>query len=120
MSIPSRVLPLPSRVLPLPSRVLPLRAIQLISEYSKPVTRADWRYSRPIITTFRLYLTVCPYKSLLQYGILMNISCSHWFEMYCYIKRSGLKKYCQVYDKNYDDIYDIDGVWDAMIHYDEW
>jgi hypothetical protein len=116
MSLPLRALPLRA----LPSRTLPLRAIQLISEYSKPVTRADWRYSRPIITVFRLYLTVCPYKSLLQYGILMNISCSHWFEMYLYIKHNGIYKYCQLYDKKYDDVYDIDGVYEAMDRYSGW
>jgi hypothetical protein len=40
----------------LPSRVLPSRALQIISEYSKPMTRPDWRQSKPIITTYYLYL----------------------------------------------------------------
>ena len=39
----------------LPSRALPSRALLLISEYSKPLTRSDWRESIPIITTSCLY-----------------------------------------------------------------
>ena len=61
-ALPSRVLPsrvLPSRVLPsraLPSRALPSRTLLLISEYSKPMTRPDWRKSKPIITKYQLCL----------------------------------------------------------------
>ena len=116
----SRTLPLPSRALPLRVLPLPSRALQLISEYSKPVTRADWRYSRPIITVFRLYLNVFSRKNLLQRYVLNNIIHSHWFEMYLYIKHNGIYKYCQLYDKNYDDVYDIDGVYEAMDRYSGW
>jgi len=40
------------------SRALPSRALLLISEYSKPITRPDWRDSKPIITKYQLYLYV--------------------------------------------------------------
>jgi hypothetical protein len=40
----------------LPSRALPNRALYLISEYSKPMTRPDWRDSKPIITKYQLCL----------------------------------------------------------------
>ena len=37
----------------LPSRALPNRALQLISEYSKPITRGDWRtFTRITIETY--------------------------------------------------------------------
>jgi hypothetical protein len=42
----------------LPSRALPSRALYLIREYSKPITRPDWRDSKPIITKYQLYLYV--------------------------------------------------------------
>ena len=101
------------------SRALPSRALHLISEYSKPVTNPEWRYSRPIITTFRLYLTLFSRDTLLKKIILSNILHTNWFEMYLYIKHNGLDKYCCVFDKDYDDTYDIDGVYEAMIHYED-
>ena len=36
------------------SHVLPLRALSLISEYSKPITRPEWRRSIPIISPYDL------------------------------------------------------------------
>ena len=66
-------------------RALPIRAINLISEYSKPLTRPDWRKSLPIVTTFRLYLTISPPTSELEYIILKNIKHTEWYKMYYYI-----------------------------------
>ena len=37
-------------------QALPSRVLLLISEYSKPMTRPDWRKSKPIITKYQLYL----------------------------------------------------------------
>ena len=42
------------------SRILPLRALSLIREYSKPLTRADWRQSKPIVTSYGIYLRTRP------------------------------------------------------------
>ena len=42
----------------LPCRSLPCRALLLIREYSRPLTRPDWRQSKPIISTYHLYLEV--------------------------------------------------------------
>ena len=39
----------------LPKNLLPKNALLLIKEYSKPLTRADWRNSKPIVTTYKLY-----------------------------------------------------------------
>ncbi len=47
---------LPSLTLPRTS--LPSRALILIHEYSQPMTRPNWRKSKPIITTYHLYLEV--------------------------------------------------------------
>ena len=35
---------------------LPSRVLLLISEYSKPMTRPDWRQSKPLINPYRLFL----------------------------------------------------------------
>ena len=40
----------------LPSHALPSHALVLIREYSKPITRPDWRDSKPLITRYQLYL----------------------------------------------------------------
>ena len=77
----------------LPIRALPIRAVRLISEYSKPLTRPDWRESKPIITILKLYLIICPPTSELHYIVLNNMKQTEWCEMYYYIKRYGLKKF---------------------------
>jgi hypothetical protein len=92
-------LPKKERVLPisalstraLSTRSLPPRAVRLISEYSKPMTRPHWRKSLPIITTIRLYLTLSPPTSELQYIVLKNIKETEWYKMYYYIQHYGVK-----------------------------
>jgi len=83
---------LPSRALP--SRALPSRALLLISEYSKPLTRPDWRHSKPIITTHWLFsrtyyirfyvqiLLLPPSKYALDYRLLCNILQTNWYYKY--------------------------------------
>ena len=87
-SLPKRERSLSTRALSIRSlstRALPPRAVRLISEYSKPLTRPDWRKSLPIVTTFRLYLTLSPPTSELQYIVLQNIKHTQWYKMYYYI-----------------------------------
>lgn len=81
---------LPSHALP---HVLPNRALLLIHEYSRPMTRHDWLYSRPIITVFKLYLTVWPPTSELQYIILSNIKNTEWYKMFYYVEQYGVREY---------------------------
>jgi hypothetical protein len=102
---------LPSHALPshaLPSHALPCRALLLISEYSKPLTRPDWRQSKPIITTYRLYLVVINNYSDLSYSVLTNIWFTDWYILYSYIKNYGIENY---YDNNINhNILHIDGI----------
>ena len=108
-----RALPytLPSHALPshaLPSHALPSRAVSLIREFSKPLTRPDWRQSKPIITTYRLYLVVINNYSDLCYTVLINIWFTDWYILYTYIKNYGIDNY---YDNHTDrDILHIDGI----------
>ena len=83
---------LPCRALP--SRALPSRALLLISEYSKPMTRPDWKNSKPIITTYSLFSRVYyirhyvqinmspPSKYALDYILLCNILQTNWYYKY--------------------------------------
>jgi len=70
------------------SQALPSRALLLIGEYSKPLTRSDWRESKPIITTYSLYQRVNyltnfnhnrPSKYSLEYKLLCNILQTDWY-----------------------------------------
>jgi len=119
--LPSRVLP--SRVLP--SRVLPSRALILIHEYSRPMTRPDWRKSKPIITTYRLYLKVKTFSytkqevsslDRLYLCIACNITDTDWYYVYTSISFYGLSNYLDRYD---NDIYmtKSDGIKDAIQFY---
>ena len=74
----------------MPFYLLPYRALLIIPEYSKP-----------IITTFELYLlSLIGYK----YNILSNIKNTDWYEMYHFIKHNGIRNYCI---KNNVDIHTI-------------
>ena len=110
----------------LPTRALPTRALLLINEYSKPMTRPDWRTSKPIITTYRLYLHVkrvidinnyTRYNSL-YHNVLYRINCTEWYFAYYYINCYGLSRYNN--DFNYNvlklDI-NVDGLQDALTQF---
>ncbi len=104
--------------------LLPYRALSLIREYSKPLTRPEWRKFNPIITTYKLYLEVknlgyspiylTPTKRLHAF-ILNNIGNTDWYYAYVYIKCYGLCTFLHVYtDPN---ILNQDGIQDAIHHY---
>ena len=63
----------------LDSRTLPNRALSLISEYSKPMTRPDWRKSKPIVETYSLFISVINEYSALNDYILSNICLTDWY-----------------------------------------
>ena len=116
MSLPSRALP--SRALP--SRALPSRALQLIHDYSKPMTRTNWRKSKPIITTYKLYLFILKHIIDLDYTkppdklrqtVLYNISQTEWYQVYTYIRFYGLSDHLYIQD-NY--MLHADGIQDAI------
>jgi hypothetical protein len=101
---------------------LPNRAVKLISEYSKPTTRPNWRNSKPIITTYKLYLCVknctnfdiLTKINMLHFNILSHICDTEWYYIYIYINFNGLTSYL---DNNNGDEYmtNADGIQDAII-----
>jgi hypothetical protein len=78
----------------LPCYALPSRALLLIREYSKPLTRPNWRESKPIITTYLLFSRTYyirhyipeqilpPSKYVLDYRLLCNILQTNWYYKY--------------------------------------
>ena len=59
--------------------MLPSRAVGLIREYSKPMTRPDWRKSKPLTTTHQLYNNTLIRDGLLMAYLLMNIVETEWY-----------------------------------------
>ena len=108
---------LPSYALPsyaLPSYALPSRALLLINEYSKPLTRPDWRNSKPIVTTFYLYKMVqntSTFLTPLIYGMYINLMQTQWYGLYVYVRFNGLNR------KFDESIMKIDGIQDALRFY---
>ena len=106
-------------------RSLPCRALTLIHEYSKPLTRHDWRQSKPIVTHYELYLhvkyTTNDYTKIKRI-ILNNIHQTEWHKIYFYIKYHGLEVFLENYlylNKIPFDIkklHSIPGLNDAIIH----
>ena len=81
------------------SYILPNRALRLISEYSKPVTRPDWRNSKPIITTYELFsIYYIIFNNIdLQEIIIKNVYDTDWYDMYSTIKFCIIKNFIPVY-----------------------
>ena len=63
----------------LPASALPCRALCLIHEYSRPMTRPDWRKSKPIVETYSLFISVINEYSALNDYILSNICLTDWY-----------------------------------------
>ena len=104
---------------------LPSRALLLIHEYSRPVTRGNWRKSKPIITTYSLYLKVKTFSyakqedsslNRLYLCIAFNITNTDWYYVYTYIRFCGIYNYLQLCD---GDTYmtNSDGIKDAIQYY---
>ena len=78
---------------------LPSRALHLIREYSKPITRPDWRNSVPIITTYGMYkllkkMQMSRIKMKLKYvALFKNIETTEWYYAYKTINDYGMQRY---------------------------
>ncbi len=110
----------------LPRTSLPYRAVSLIHEYSRPRTRHDWRQSKPIITTYRLYEYILlhrlvnplknKYNTLYQL-IFWRIIDTYWYHAYEFIRFYGLKHYLHMGGKyNLND----DGIQYAIDYYNKY
>jgi hypothetical protein len=112
----------------LPASALPARAVNLIHEYSRPLTRPDWLQSKPIITTYKLY---CEFRrrELVRARrkiiiLLDNIEQTDWFWTYNIIQLYGLERFYIKYFKEYGydatNVENIDGVTHAIKKYKRW
>ena len=97
---------LPLRSLPL--RSLPLRVLLLISEYSKPLTRPDWRTCKSLIS-IEEYIYAIHYKDYINNNILNtpllnlisnNIAETDFYRAYNHIYFFGIESYVLKYNLN--------------------
>ena len=112
------------------STFLPSNVLQLINEYSKPLTHPEWRESKPIISGYDLmnFVSTSKYDKKyknnfkLHYLILNNITetewYTKWYKMYKYIELYGIEDYCYKYNKDYFEIINIKGVLFAQNFYE--
>jgi hypothetical protein len=98
------------------SLVLPNRALLLIHDYSRPMTHPDWRKSKPIISTYRLYTRVIVLKNL-HTIILHNIYQTDWYYAFYYIKYHGLSTYARDY-LNTTRVINMEGIEEAIYYYE--
>ena len=77
---------------------LPDDVVALIREYSRPRTRPNWRQSKPILSTYKLYL-IAQYKfdnswQVAHYDALLDtIKTTDWYWSYRNIQDFGLDIY---------------------------
>ena len=100
---------------------LPPELVRIISEYSKPCTRPNWRKSKPIISTYKLYMlsreNIVNFRRHLR--LLKNITDTEWFYAYKTILEFGLEHYRNQYPvnqrKSIHAILDMEGIPEAII-----
>ena len=83
--------------------MLPINVLLLIHEYSKPLTRPDWRTIK-IMTQYRMFLDIQHniYKKLLFYNVYKSMETTEWFYILNYISRLGIESYIHKH-KYYND-----------------
>jgi hypothetical protein len=107
-------------------QVLPYRALSLIREYSKPLTRPDWRESNPIMSTYKIYLYTRPchinllrkikFKYLCKI-IFLNIMQTDWHRLYVDIMRIGINNAAIQFNIPIEKIIQTDGLNEANTYY---
>lgn len=97
---------------------LPCRVLSLINEYSRPMTRPDWRNSKPIITQYKLYEylikhpidnTFTKSPDRLYQTTLYHIAETDWYFAFTYIRFYGINRYIERMDGDDHLIY-ADGI----------
>lgn len=92
----------------LPLRLLPLRALHLISEYSKPLTRPDWRTFNPLIPIEEYIYTIRYGLSIKNTNLLnlvsTNMAESDFYKAFEHIYFFGIDSYILKYELNKKDV----------------
>ena len=100
--------------------MLPSRALQLIHDFSKPLTRHDWRNIRRI-SAFDIYLHVyCRTQTPLMELIFYNMQHTNWYNMYCNLELFGIEKTSIKYNIPVEELLRIKGMREASTYHNFW
>ena len=98
------------------SNVLPSNVLRHISEYSKPVSRPDWRTLRKM-TDYKLYsiiMNVIKKKVNLVLILQTNMKDSLWYNLYSFTRCWGIEGTSSHYNMSEDELLKIDGIIEAI------
>ncbi len=86
--------------------ILPHHILRLISEYSKPITRPDWRtFERTITIEHLIYFLKTKYPpTLLYFMVSQNLFQSSFFIAYRFIRDWGINEYIFQYGGNAQEL----------------
>jgi len=102
--------------------ILPINVIRIIKEYSKPLTRPDWRTIRNL-TQYCLFLDIKNdiYKKSLYFNVYKSMETTEWFYTLNYISRFGIESYINIHKKNngISELLKIEGIRHAQKVYIE-
>jgi hypothetical protein len=97
---------------------LPYRALYLIREFSKPLTRPDWR-SLHKLTNYELFYYIS--HTTIYYDVcntlMYNIRETPWYCMYLYVEVWGIEKAAIKYNTSTYDLLQINGMYYALINH---
>jgi hypothetical protein len=98
--------------------ILPINVKRLIQEYSKPVTRPDWRALHKM-TNYNLYnsinTSIYIHNVDLVIIVLNNMRTNVWRDMFTYVEVFGLEKTCEYYNILKEDLMKMDGMQEAIV-----
>jgi hypothetical protein len=98
--------------------MFPSNVVRLIHEYSKPVTRPDWRTLHKM-TNYNLYnsinTSIFIHNVDLVIIILNNMRSNLWREIFTFIEVFGLEKTSEHYNIDKDELLKMDGMQEAII-----
>lgn len=84
--------------------IFPLNVLNLIKEYSKPVTRPDWRTFKRVMSIenfmFNIQYKYCVFHTPIYGLVLKNMYSSNFYKSYQYIFNYGIDSYIEVFGGN--------------------
>jgi hypothetical protein len=78
------------------------RILKLISEFSKPLTRPDWK-TLHLLTNYQYFREIYKIRITKKlYKYVLNCRNAEWFNQWKLVARFGIDSYCNVY--KYDSV----------------
>jgi hypothetical protein len=99
---------------------LPDDVLVLIREYSKPVTRPDWRMVRPLwgpVLYANLNYLRHKYNNLLYIRVFSYLTQTEWARIYMLVRMFGIQHASYRCETSVDEIYKMSGMMYAQDYY---